>query len=158
MPVNNYLRNKIITWLEEGKPYSKIIELVKAEGGSISKGGISYIKKNIAPEEITKPETKPEEKTTIQEEIVPVKPEFKTAFELHRENLKKEFESSEANVKFSRLLTDLEFLTFENALNIIVNSNLIRLKKAKATGILNALNTLIDTCKMIKKRGKYQID
>lgn len=46
MPVSDLMRKKIIKWVEEKVPYSKIMERVKNAGETISKGGITYIKSN----------------------------------------------------------------------------------------------------------------
>lgn len=143
------MRNRILTWLEEGKTYAEIIKLVVKAGQKISKGGIFYIKNNPKKQNNTEQTEQTEQKKKKQ----PVQDKkFETAYKQLLEKYNSELKEK-VHVK---LLSDLEFSNFENSLEVVFKSNLIRLKTAHATGILNALIILYDTCKMIKKRGKYQ--
>ncbi|HEC92915.1 MAG TPA: hypothetical protein ENI51_08005, partial [Candidatus Atribacteria bacterium] len=134
MPLNTFLRNKVITWLEQGKTYSEIIKLVEFEGGKISRSGINYIKTKYLTEQT---EQKTEQKGPGK------KQNFKTALDLYKEKEVKQEQLTDKKITYIKFLTDLEFELFEKSLEVVYNSNYIRLRKANATGILNALDNLM---------------
>lgn len=147
------IRIKILDWIKEGIKYDKIVELVKNEGYSITKGGITYVKshppkieKKKKKEEKTKQKTKQEIKKIENKDL-----SFKNAFEVYHEGLLKEG----VNIK---LLTDLEFKSFKESLNIIIKSSESRFigKNYKSTGMLNALYVCRDTLEIMEKRGNYK--
>ncbi|MBA7492425.1 hypothetical protein ES702_02975 [subsurface metagenome] len=147
MPVDEVVREKILNWIKNGKKYTEIMVLVEKEGQTITKGGITFIKKEAEKKaKLTKP-TK--QKIDVSKIFTGHSREKKPKFENALERQKPK------DIVYTKLLSDLEFSNFEKSLEIVINSNTKRLKTAKAFGILNALNILKDTCKMIKKRGKY---
>lgn len=157
IPVSENVRKKIIEWLNKKIKYEDIIKLVEKEGESITKGGITYIKysefskKSKQTKQKNVPEENESESSTgdLQEENEEKKPDLKTALELHKENIKTELYET------NRVLTDFEFKMFKKNFEVIYNSNLIRLQKANAKGILNALDNCKDTIQVIEQRGNY---
>lgn len=145
-----HIRNKIIAWISKGKPYSKIIEKVEKEGYSISKGGITYIKKSHEEEENSEQNTEQESEQTKQKKIKSIESNENSV----EEKSTKPIEISQ--ISNDLLLTELEFKNLENAFQIVYNSNEKRLKNYRATGILNALNTVKTTIEIMKERGGFK--
>ena len=145
MPVPTHIRNKIIAWINEGISYTKIIEKVVNEGYSISRGGITYIKteqkKEIQTEQTEQTEQKKEKKPDDPKD----KQEKESIKPLKKRQISNDF-----------LLSELEFKNLENAFNVVYQSNYKRLKNYRASGILNALNSIKDTIEIIKKRGNFE--
>ena len=55
-------------------------------------------------------------------------------------------------IKYKKILSNIEFKTFKNAVNIIYKSNFVRYTNNSATGMLNALKTIKLTTETIEKR------
>lgn len=149
MPVPTHIRNKIIEWINKGIPYTEIIEKVDKEGYSISRGGITYIK-TARPKKITEQSTEQKTKQTKQKED--------QKSESPKDNQEKKAIKPPKKRQISKdfLLSELEFKILENAFNVVYQSNYKRLKNNRASGILNALNTIKDTIEIIKKRGNFE--
>lgn len=135
--------------ISKGVSYTEIEKRVKNAGYSISRGGISYIKKSHESE-ITEQNTKQKTEQTEQHS----EKNIENNEEYNEEKSIKPFEKSKISNKF--LLTDLEFKNLENAFNIVYSSNEKRLKNYRASGVLNALNTVKSTIEIIKKRGNFK--
>lgn len=140
MPVPIHIRNGIIERINDGISYTKIIEWVKEQGYSISRGGISYIK--------TKHEKEKAEQKTKQNSEQAEQKKKRTKQEIKQKYLIQED-------KFSKFLTKTEFNNFEKAVLVITKSNYKRYLRAKAFGMLSALDVINETLKIIKERGKY---
>ena len=149
MPVPPHIRNKIIEWINEGISYTIIMEKVEKEGYSISRGGITYIK-TANPKEITEQKTKQKTKQTKQKED----PKSEDPKDKQETKSIKPHKKSQTLNDF--LLSELEFKNLESAFNVVYQSNLKRLKNNRATGILNALNLVNDTIKIMKERGNFK--
>ena len=149
MTVSNEVRNMILKWLKEGKTFAIIMELVKAEGEKISKGGISYIKNNP----ITKKKQKKTEQETEQEKEEVQDHQTKIDIENAIEPLRKETEI--LPIQETELLSALEFNILESSFKTVYLSNVVRLSSANASGILNSLYTMRNIIETIKKRGNF---
>jgi len=149
MPVDSILRSKILQWIKEGKTYETIKELVKKEGGKISNGGITYIKKEEA-KKITEQKT---EETTEQTEQGKKEDQTIKKNRKHIEEVKKDLLQPVLEIK---ILSDLEFSLLKSSYEIVFKSNQKRLKNNNASGILNSLNNVRNIIKIIEKRGNYQ--
>jgi len=157
--VSEKVRSKIIEWIRNGISYSVIMDKVKDLGESISKGGITYIKKDQVKKETeqteqeTEQETeqKPKKKQLTTPEIKKIQATYITGLELFE---KKETEKLK-KYSFPKLFTDIEFNIFYHSWKTIYSSNLNRYKSNKAHGMLNSLCVLNDLIEKIKLRGKY---
>ena len=85
IPVSPKVRKKIVGWLKEKVKYDDIIELVKKEGESISKGGINYIKE----QDLTEPTEQKTEKQARKKKAQDKKPQFENALEVYENQKKK---------------------------------------------------------------------
>ena len=172
MPVDTILRNKILNWIKEEIPYSEIMDLVKKEGATISRGGITYIKKSSITEQT---EQKTEEKTEQTEQkkeksnasraskkIETTKEGFclmpNCSNQVYEDKLicKTHYFGLYEETPQEKLLSDLEFTLLKSSFETVYNSNKIRLEKANAKGILNSLNNVRYIIEIIEKRGNYQ--
>jgi len=156
MPISVSMRERILQWIKDEKPYSEIIELVEQAGGKISRGGITYIKKTHLTEQTKQTEQKSVKKTgKTKPKISPESRE-----EIYKEQKYADFykalDTSPASNTWGAFLTDLEFKMLENSFQTLYKSNLIRLQNNRAHGILNALNSVDDIIKKIKIRGNFQ--
>lgn len=128
---------------------------VEDEGYSISRGGITYIKKSSGSA-ITEQTTKQESEQTEQKKENSVPGITNDKIDKKDTKDKKSTKTiKKSQISHKKFLSILEFKTLENAFNVIYQSNLKRLKSNRATGILNALNTVKTTIEIIKKRGNY---